>query len=314
MRFPVVWVAAGVSARFGVVDRGRPGEATRRRSRRRIATFRPVLEEPILRYRPDGPCPRWLARQVGQLRSGPWQPTDTTPGSSSAPRYGRPGVTTVRRSKGTSLHRGRRARAVRGATGGGRSRRESRDGGWRRSASSTPTESTRARTSCSGCEIQAAQRSASRGVNRCQIVPIGAWVGCRGAADERAEIRKPLPSKELAKTGLRVQFPPPSAEPSGSRSMSQRPERPPGTSWTSKPCGSPSSACEHVTHALDESSVASARAVGTILVLFVAMRPQRKPSPVAGQNVRIPLFSNGLQRIPSTRQVPTWGSRVRFRS
>jgi hypothetical protein len=49
--------------RFGVVDRGRPGEATRRRSRRRITTIRPVLEEPILRYRPDGPCPRWLARQ-----------------------------------------------------------------------------------------------------------------------------------------------------------------------------------------------------------------------------------------------------------
>ena len=57
--------------RFGVVDRGRPGEATRRRSRRGIATFRPVLEEPILRCIPDGPCPRWLSRQVGQSRSGP---------------------------------------------------------------------------------------------------------------------------------------------------------------------------------------------------------------------------------------------------
>jgi hypothetical protein len=89
----------------------------------------------------------------------------------------RPGATPIRRSKGMPPHRGRRARAVRGATGGGRSRRDSRDGGWRHSASTTPAESTRARIArmtCWGSEAQAAQRRASRAstaANSCKLAP-----------------------------------------------------------------------------------------------------------------------------------------------
>jgi hypothetical protein len=115
---------------------------------------------------------RWIkfavARSAGwarQHRSWLGQPTDTDPGGSSAPRYGRPGVTPIGRSEGTSPHRRRWAPAERGATGVGPSRRESRDGGWRRSASTTPAESTRARMArmtCSGSEAQASQRRASR--------------------------------------------------------------------------------------------------------------------------------------------------------
>jgi hypothetical protein len=97
-----------------------------------------------------------------------------------------------------------------GATGGGRSRRESQDGGWRRSASTTPAESTKARmarTTCSGSEDQAAHRRARRastGANSCKSVP---GSRCRGAAGGRAEIRKSLFAKELTESGLRVQFP-----------------------------------------------------------------------------------------------------------
>jgi hypothetical protein len=129
-------------ARFGLIDRGRPGKAARRRSRRRIATIRPVREEPIFRYRPDGPCPRWLARQVGQIRSRSGQSTDSVTRSSSVRRHGRPSLTPARRSKGAPPRRGRRDRSFRRSTGGGRSPWGSWDGGWRRSASTTPTEST----------------------------------------------------------------------------------------------------------------------------------------------------------------------------
>jgi hypothetical protein len=73
--------------------------------------------------------------------------------------------------------RGRRARRFRKSTGGGRSPWGSRDGSWRPLASTTPAESTRARMAritCSGSELQAAQKRASRGsttARSCRSVP-----------------------------------------------------------------------------------------------------------------------------------------------
>jgi hypothetical protein len=68
-------------------------------------------------------------------------------------------------------------RVIRKLTGDGRSPRESRDGGWRRSTSTTSAESTRARitsTTCWGSEVQAAQRRAGRAsaaAKSCKSVP-----------------------------------------------------------------------------------------------------------------------------------------------
>jgi hypothetical protein len=212
-----------------------------------------------------------------------------------------------------AFHRGRRTRLIRRLAGGFRRPCSYRDGAWRPSAPTTPAESTRARMAkmtCSGSEIQAAQRRARRAsaaVKSCNSVP---GSRCCGAASERGEIRKPLPPKRTCGNRTPGAIPASLAE-SDEDSVAREAVRHPGK-WRAIPVGPV--AGHHVSCVMVKGSVALARTVGTILVQAVAMRPHCKRPPVGGPNVRNPLFSNGLQRIPSTRQVRMRGPRVRFRS
>jgi hypothetical protein len=120
-----------------------------------------------------------VARVAGRaIRSGSERPTALAPRFILGARTWSPRLDPDDAIGCGAPHRGRRARAIGGATGGGRSPRESRYRDWRRSASTTPAESTRtriARMTCSGSEVQAAHRRPSRGssdARSCRSVPV----------------------------------------------------------------------------------------------------------------------------------------------